>query len=116
MLLCQKFGSVLYQNRQSPQELTSANPPPLSMQVLMFKEHFPLSHLKWLVKSPAVMKIPAPFLVLGLLCTERFWVFDPEQRDPTLKMELALSKASGPDDSEGSLQPKLLYELFFPVF
>lgn len=86
-----------------------------SKQVLICKEHFPPSHLKWLVKSPAVAKIPAPFLVLGLLCTEQFWVFDPEQHDPTLKMELTLSKAFGPDDSKGSFQPKLLYELFFPV-
>lgn len=59
--------------------------------------------------------ISTPFLFLALLSAEQLQTFQPEQPDLTLKMELTLSRAFGPDSSRGSFQHKLLYELIFPT-
>lgn len=58
--------------------------------------------------------ISAPFLVLGLLCTKQLQVFHPERPDLSLKTELTLTRAFGPEGSRGSFQHKLLYEQLFP--
>lgn len=67
-------------DNNSPYEVCNFSKSSCAKYILIFKEqHFPSSHLKWLVKKSASSRDLCAISHLGFLRTEQLQIFHPEQ-------------------------------------